>query len=116
MVSFAMLAIAPSALAQVPQTPTGCSATPVAGGLKLQWNPANGATSYDVSRDGTSIYSGSATDFVDHIDIAAANDYCVTASNSHGTSEACCFSGCFGFNVEATSTAGGEVLRPGRRP
>lgn len=79
-----------TAVATVPATPTGFTATPSTCGnnwLNLSWNSSSGATSYRVLRDGTQVYNGSGTTYSDTgLTAGGTYTYSLTASNSAGSS------------------------------
>ncbi|TAL49357.1 hypothetical protein EPN83_01250 [Patescibacteria group bacterium] len=83
-------AVASAACVVPPPTPTGLTATPGAcgtGQITLSWNTSSGATSYQLFRGGTQIYSGPGTSFIDTgLTAAASYSYTVRATNSAGSS------------------------------
>jgi hypothetical protein len=82
-------AVAPfSCGAGTPPVPTGLTATPGAcgtGRISLSWNASTGATSYQLYRNGTQIYSGGSTSYVDTgLTARTLYSYTVRATNSSG--------------------------------
>jgi hypothetical protein len=76
----------------VPSTPTGFLAgtsTCGTGQINLSWNTSTGSTSYQVYRDGTLIYNGSALAFSDApLTPGSSHTYTITATGPGGTSVA----------------------------
>jgi subtilisin family serine protease len=83
-------ATTPSPSIPPPASPTGFIASPSACGnnwLNLSWNASVDVTSYQVYRNGSQIYNGSATAFSDTgLTLGSTYSYTLTATNSSGTS------------------------------
>ena len=75
-------------LAVAPLAPTGLSITGTTSfSVSLAWNASSGATSYQLYRNGTQVYSGSYTYYIDTV-LASGSTYyyAVRASNGSGSS------------------------------
>jgi hypothetical protein len=71
-----------------PTTPTGLTVTTTTvSSVSLSWNAATGATSYQLYRDGTQVYSSSSTNYNDTgLGSGTTYQYAVRATNSTGSS------------------------------
>ena len=71
-----------------PATPTGLNVTgTTTSSVSLAWNASTGATSYQLYRNGSQIYSNSSTNYADTgISWGTTYQYTVRATNSYGSS------------------------------
>jgi len=77
-------------LITIPPTPTNFVATTDNCGtrrINLTWSSATGATSYNLKRNGVSIYTGASTSYLDSsLNAGTTYSYTLTATNAAGTS------------------------------
>lgn len=108
----------------VPATPTGLSATPESCGyINITWNASPGATSYTLTDNWGTIYTGSSNSFRQAVTTGSAHTYRVLSSNAYGTSAysapvgAVGPSACLVYYSVTTSTsgAGGGTVTPSSR-
>ncbi|MEV7006189.1 glycosyl hydrolase family 18 protein [Streptosporangium sp. NPDC051022] len=71
---------------QVPATPTGLTGTGGMTSATIKWNASNGATSYNIYRDGAKVNSGTATTYTENLAPGKDYSYQVTAVNAAGES------------------------------
>ncbi|MGW8956565.1 LamG-like jellyroll fold domain-containing protein, partial [Paenibacillus sp. NPDC055715] len=68
-------------------TPTNIVTTATNSSITLDWDDVAGATTYELKRDGVSIYSGSESKFTDSTGLTAATTYTYTLVAKNGTGE-----------------------------
>lgn len=90
----------------IPETPTGLTVgSATVNSLTISWNASDEATSYQLYRNGSQVYSGSNTTYIDTgLTSSTSYSYTIQARNSSGTSaSSAAVSGTTASNPPATS-------------